>query len=387
MNSRERFLKIFEFEKPDKIPWWELGFWGETLTRWWDEGLPEGTIPQDHFELESWYTVAGIGISMTPEEWRMHQGMGKDRRFYEFMDFNLVDYSPGYEEKIIEETSAYVTYQDAQGMVKKELKETESMTQFLKNPVETPDDFREYRARFDPKDEHRYYPGFEKHLQEKYDSGDIICLNIPGFYWQARWMLGPEKTLFNFAAEPELIGEFMEFWGDFQIENSRRLLECGVPVDLSVIVEDVAYKGGSLISLDHFKEFMLPQYKRVTRFFKKKGVGTILVDSDGEITDLIPLFIEGGVDGMLPFEVAAGMDVRKVRKDHPGFILMGGIDKRLMASGGDALKAELEGKLQLVGDGGYIPGCDHGVPADVSFSKYKEYLELKDHIAADVLND
>lgn len=44
----------------------------------------------------------------------------------------------------------------------------------------------------------------------------------------------------------------------------------------------------------------------------------VLVDSDGDVRQLIPLFLEAGVDGMLPFECAAGMDVREIRRDHPG---------------------------------------------------------------------
>ena len=199
-------------------------------------------------------------------------------------------------------------------------------------------------------------------------------------------MFGPEKTLFNFAAEPELMADVMEFWGDFLIENSRRLLESSVPVEIALIWEDMAYKGGSLISLKQFRELLLPQYKRVTRFFKKNGVKTILVDTDGDVSELIPLFIEGGVDGIYPFEVAAGMDVREIREEYPELILLGGIDKRAMAEGGEVLRRELEAKIPLIEGGGYIPGCDHGVSADISFQKYKEYLELKDKIASKSLS-
>ncbi len=30
----------------------------------------------------------------------------------------------------------------------------------------------------------------------------------------------------------------------------------------------------------------------------------------------------------------------------------------------------------LLRDGGYIPGCDHGVPADVSWSNYVEFSRM-----------
>ena len=387
MNLRERFFKIFNFESPDRLPRWELGYWGETVKRWRREGLPENSIPQDYFENEAWYTVGGGGASQTPEVWRLRLGDKVVGKFHDFMDYRVVDYSARYEEKVFEETSEYITYRDANGMVIKTLKGTESMLQFLENPVETEADFQRYRERFDPDDESRYIENFEEAFQHYIDSNIPINLLVAGFYGQARWMFGPEKTLFNFAAEPELMADVMEFWGDFLIENSRRLLESSVPVEISLIWEDMAYKGGSLISPRHFRQFLLPQYKRVTRFFKKNGVKTIMVDTDGDVRELIPLFIEGEVDGIYPFEVAAGMDVREIREEYPELILLGGIDKRAMAQGGDVLRHELEAKIPLIKGGGYIPSCDHEVPADVSFQKYKEYLELRDKIAADVLGN
>ena len=378
-------MSVFDFKRPDRLPRWELGFWSETVTRWRGEGLGQDRLPQDEFGIESWYTAGGMGGSKPSEMWRLRLGDNIVDRVHEFADFNLVDYSAGYEEKVIEDTSKYVIYQDAQGMVKKDLKETESMTQFIKNPVETEEDFSSFRERFDPDDEGRYMKGYEDILQNRRDAGVPICLTVPGFYGQARWMFGPEKTLFNFAAEPELMADVMEFWGDFLIENSRRLFESNVPIDFALVWEDMAYKGGSLISPTHFRELMLPQYRRVTRFFKRNGIKTVLVDCDGDVSELIPLFIDGGIHGMFPFEVASGMDVRDFRKEYPKFILLGGIDKREMAAGGKALRTELEGKVQLVEKGGYIPCCDHVVPADVSFRQFKEYMTIKDNIASEVL--
>ena len=40
MTQRERFLKVFHFEEVDHVPDCEFGYWGETLTRWHQEGLP-----------------------------------------------------------------------------------------------------------------------------------------------------------------------------------------------------------------------------------------------------------------------------------------------------------------------------------------------------------
>ncbi len=54
----------------------------------------------------------------------------------------------------------------------------------------------------------------------------------------------------------------------------------------------------------------------------------------------------------------------------------GGVDKRAMAKGGSAIEAEIARVAPIIRDGGYIPGCDHGVPPDVSWPNYVRYVGL-----------
>lgn len=56
--------------------------------------------------------------------------------------------------------------------------------------------------------------------------------------------------------------------------------------------------------------------------------------------------------------------------------LVGGIDKRTLAKGKDAIKEELDQRLPLVADGGFLPSVDHSVPPDISFKNYLSYLDL-----------
>ena len=47
----------------------------------------------------------------------------------------------------------------------------------------------------------------------------------------------------------------------------------------------------------------------------------------GSFNRLIPDFIEAGVDGFLPMDVNAGMDIVKVRQLYPGLKFIGGFNK------------------------------------------------------------
>ena len=103
------------------------------------------------------------------------------------------------------------------------------------------------------------------------------------------------------------------------------------------------------------------------------------MDSDGDIRELIPLWLECGINCFLPLEVAAGMDVVKLRAQYGRDVLMiGGFDKRILAQDKQEIRQELERIRPVIEGGGYIPNCDHGVPHDVPFENvcfFVEYLK------------
>jgi uroporphyrinogen-III decarboxylase len=139
----------------------------------------------------------------------------------------------------------------------------------------------------------------------------------------------------------------------------------------------MAFKTSSLISPRMFREFMLEPYQKVSEFVHGKGVPLTMMDSDGHISDLIPLWIEGGVDVIYPFEVNSGMDVREVRKQYPRLGMSGGIDKRALAQGRKAIDAELAAKMPVAAQGGYVPTVDHALPPDITLANFRYYMERK----------
>jgi len=121
---------------------------------------------------------------------------------------------------------------------------------------------------------------------------------------------------------------------------------------------------------------MLPYYLEMTDYFRSFGIELCIVDSDGNMEDLIPCFVEGGVNGILPLEVAAGMDVRALREAYPQLRLLGGVDKRALAQGREAIDEELERRMRgVVGKEMYLPGVDHHIPPDVPLEHFAYYLK------------
>lgn len=176
--------------------------------------------------------------------------------------------------------------------------------------------------------------------------------------------------------QPEFVKEMAEFWSTFVSKTMARVLESGV-VDCIRISEDMAYKEKSMISPDMTREFLLPGWKRWGSEARQAGVPLFDIDSDGRIDELIPIWMEAGVNVCDPIEVAAGCDINdyRARFGHK-MAYRQGIDKRCIAKGGKVIEDEIARVEPVVKDGGYIPGCDHGVPFDIPLKNFVYYSKL-----------
>ena len=57
MNTRERLNKVFHWQKPDRVPNMDLGYWKETIVLWHKQGLPEHL--NTHKEIEKHLGLEG----------------------------------------------------------------------------------------------------------------------------------------------------------------------------------------------------------------------------------------------------------------------------------------------------------------------------------------
>lgn len=137
-------------------------------------------------------------------------------------------------------------------------------------------------------------------------------------------------------------------------------------------------KGGPLLSPSTYAGFIFPHLKRMVEVFKGLGVRYFAIDTDGDPTQLIPLFLDAGVDAIWPIERAAGVSPQEWR-DRFGqqLRLWGGVDKRILTRGPEAINAHLREFIPLIEEGGFIPTVDHTVPPDVSWDNFRHYMDAK----------
>jgi len=354
MTQRERFLKYMTFQSVDRIPLMEMGLWPETLERWHQEGLSERVT-----DLRGLEKFLGLDVSFNLN-WLS-------------IDDNI---HPAFPEKIIEETENAQIVSDRLGVVYRWMKEGRSIPQYIRFPVEDEDDYEKLRPRLDGSSPSRYPSDFEQDLKLRQEKGEVIGLNFRSFFGFPRGLMGFKNWCLAFYDQPSLVEKIMADRLQFAKQLYARVLQTGL-LDFVQVWEDMSYKTAPMISPQFVRKYMLPLYEELVNYFRKGGVQVIMVDTDGRVQELLPLFLEAGMDGTHPCEIAAGSDPLELRRQWPRAALMGGMDKRAIAAGREGVDAELERVKPLLAEGGYIPMLDHFVPPNVSYETYLYYVEAR----------
>ena len=375
MTDKERFHAIMAFECGDRILYWEQGFWGGTVRRWYKEGMTRryGLTGNPAFGD----TVRGPATPVGPDDTvcpDVGKGAGLDKPSLKVpVELFL---SPPFKAQVLEEKSDMQVVRDECGIVKKIPKTKDSIPHFISWPVKNRDDFERLVAERMNSDSAERFPADWDAEVERLNSYDgVVALGgYPcGFFGAPRYLIGEIGLLTGFLDAPDLVHAVINHLADMWAKLYDRVLS-RVKVDCIHIWEDMSFKNGPLISPELFKKFLVPAYRKITDVARSHGVRTILVDTDGDCSKLIPLFMEGGVTGLYPFEAQAGRDVVRVGEAFPRLQILGGVNKRELARGPEKIDAELARQIPImVNKGGYIPMADHQVPPDVSWDNYIYY--------------
>ncbi len=349
MTERERFLACLNYENFDKAPLRIFGAWPETVERWKKEGYQPENPP---FTLDRW-------------DWFGHW-------FFP---------APAFEKKVLQEDESTILYINREGILLRERKDNpaSSMPQFIRFPVETRQDFRRFwKERMKPDLSQRIGPDWKEKLST-YKKRTVPLIIVAdrwgGFFGPLRNLLGLEKLCLLFYDQPSFVEEMMEAEVEFILKIMDQILQY-TDIDVFGFWEDMACKNGPLISPCLVKKFMLPRYRKVVDYLAGKGLPFFSLDSDGNISSLIPVWLDAGINILYPFEVQSGMDVCQIRKKYGRSLRMWfGIDKRAAISGPAAIDAEMARVSSLVREGGYVPGPDHSFPPDVSYSNFCYFME------------
>jgi hypothetical protein len=373
VDHLDRFHAVMEYQPVDRVPNWEAGAWPQTRQRWEEEGLDPA---QMHW---NWFPGEG-SLGMDPREFIAFRG----------------GFIPAFEEEVLEEDARTVTFRDARGRLRRALKEgavdgaRASMDQYLGSAVQDMRDWQQLKWRFNPHHAARYEPNWQTLRADRWHRRRHPLIFGPntstkGFFWLARELLGTEGLAYAWYDQPALMHDMFEFHADFLIEAARPILE-QTSVEYVCFAEDLAMKTGPLLSPKTYEAFIYPRLKRVIEYLKSHGVRYIVVDTDGNPEAVIPLMLDAGVNALWPLERAADQDPVRLRAKYGRSLrLWGGVDKRVLTQGPEAIDAHLRELRPLIEEGGFIPTVDHTVPPDVSWANFQHYMSSKAKLLRDEL--
>ena len=291
---------------------------------------------------------------------------------------------PLFEDKVLEDRGEHEIVQDMAGRHVLVFKGRRNgfMPEYVDHPVKDRRTWEENcKWRMDPSSPQRW-EGFDEGIADvrrRAGEGMIVSQQLVGGYMYLRSLVGPEGLLYAFYDMPDVLHDCMETWLDLADAVIARHQE-HVTLDEIFFAEDICYNHGALISPEMMNEFLFPYYQQLLSNVRARQIDRerhlyVQIDTDGDCRPVIPLYVDAiRMDVMSPFEVASGCDVVEIGRRYPHLVITGGIDKRELAKGPDAIDRMVERILPAMRErGGYIPTCDHGVPAEVSLADYRHY--------------
>jgi uroporphyrinogen decarboxylase len=284
---------------------------------------------------------------------------------------------PAFDAEVLLETDEMVRKRDVDGTVVEVRKDSTSLPHVLEWPVKDRATWEAFKRERLPISAAGRLPENWPALVAEYKQRDwplVIGGPFLGVFSSLRTLFGFENLAYAWFDAPDLIRDVMNHLTEMWLAIFEEVL-ADTDVDYAYIWEDMSFKGGSMVSPRIFRQFLMPQYQRITGFFRAHGLDIIALDTDGNVWDLIPLFEQAGVTCLYPFEVRAGMVVAEVRAKYPRLQMMGGIDKTALELGPAAIEAELARIAPVIRSGGYVPGIDHYVHPDVPWDNFCYYRQ------------
>ena len=356
MTDRERFNSQMHYKAIDRCFNMEFGYWDENYTQW------------DLF---------------------VKNGITSDReadRFFNFDRFEIVSgnlwLNPVFETRIISETATTRIIMNRDGLTAEVPKSShETIPHYITASIVTPDDWKrckEERFRLDDPARVIDIEGLKKaHPADRDYPLGVDCGSMIG---KIRDMLTFEGLAYACYDYPDMVEDMVETCC-VMAEYALDQLLPHFDFDFASGWEDICFKNGPIVTVDFFKNVVMPRYKRISKKLHAHGVDIWYIDCDGDVRPILPYFLEGGVNCLFPFEVNGCAHPSELLAEYGTDLrIMGGFDKMQLGDGQESIKKYMETLAPLVERGGYIPFCDHRCPPNVKPEDYLYYLDLKENM-------
>jgi hypothetical protein len=377
MNNRERALAALHYRPYDRLPIVHFGYWPETLIKW----AHEGHICLD--DAKNW-------SDGTPICNRISEKLGFDFAWFNtFPGFELLN--PVFERKILKEhPDGSREVMNPDGVVVLEKDDTQSIPAEISHTLKDRESWEnDYKPRLQFSEDRvtnalvntglDYVPFKAAGLEflKDPDRENPVGLMLGSLLGRIREWLGVMGLSYLMFDNEVLLDEMIWTVSDLCYHQAKYILEKGAKFDFAHYWEDICFKNGPLISPDFFHQKIGPHYKRLTKLVSAHGIEIISVDCDGWIDQLIPTWLQNGINTMFPIEVGTWNASITPWREEFGKELrgVGGMNKLAFSRDYKAIDSEIERLKPLVELGGYIPCPDHRIAPDAKWENVQYYCE------------
>ena len=366
LTARERFNRTMHYQHVDYVSHMEFGYWSELKDEWMAQGhlprsfvQPDGTIPD----------------RLVEEYFGIEQFESFDPR---------IGALPLRETTIVERSGDRVTFRDGLGVLRQEqLKGTRTIPHFLEFPIRDRPSWEAFRDEFlDPHHPKRLISETDMMALESMSRSTTnpVATNHGSFIGWVRDWIGFENIAYMSIDDPDLLEEIVAHLSAMLLQLLPAVLERG-RFDASAGWEDICFNSGPILSPNFFADRIMPHMLPVMTLLREHGIDVIWTDCDGRILELIPMWLDIGLNCMFPLEVHPGNDPVELKKEYGRELLIrGGYNKFALHGGREAILAELKRLEPTVAEGGFIPHVDHRCPGEVPFDDYCYYIWEKCHM-------
>lgn len=354
MTDRERFNNQMHYKSIDRCFNMEFGYWDENFEGW------------DIF---------------------VQNDIKNNREADIFFNFDRIEcvygntwMSPSFEEKVIEETSTKKIMINPDGLLAEVPKDGhDTIPHYIKSSVVTPEDWKRCKEERFRRDDPSRKVDVEFLLKQHPDDRDYpLGVNCGSMIGKIRDMLTFEGLAYACFDYPDMVEDMVETCCVL-VEDFLDQVLPDIKFDYASGWEDICFKNGPIVTVDFFKNVVMPRYKRISKKLRDAGIDIWYTDCDGDVRPILPYLLEGGINCLFPYEVNCCAHPAELLNQYGKELrIMGGVDKMKLKEGREAIREYMKTIEPLVERGGYIPFCDHRCPPDVNPQDYLYYLDLKE---------
>ncbi|MBE5787901.1 MAG: hypothetical protein E7324_10265, partial [Clostridiales bacterium] len=257
MTPRERFHRQMHYQTVDRCFNMEFGYWDENFSQW--RMFAENGITNNE-EADRFFSFDPMaGISGNVWIW------------------------PLFEEKVLEARGDKLLIQNTDGLLAEVSRNHSSIPHYIKSPIETPEDWEKIKRERLRIDDPARIVDIEALKRAHPDDRDYpLGVHCGSMIGRIRDLMTMEGLVYACMDYPEMVEDM--------VETSCRMVEHfldqvlpHIKFDYASGWEDICCNNGPLVSVDFFKNVVMPRYKRIHKKLQAAGIDIWYTDCDGDV--------------------------------------------------------------------------------------------------------